>query len=420
VFLRAKSKGVHVNTFIRVTGVRLVRLDPGEVRSFTLREAVLAVKLELSGDNGVLAPAVHVQRCLSEHEGAGIRHTGVIKVGTDLGNVVGGGTDGGRDGNTTKVDLVVGVGRTMPVSSEVGRDVLIHGTGILEEAVGINECTGVSSKGSGATEGMDGVGEGINGISVVEGLGTKHLEQEGIASQRRAVVDVLIGLDNPNELLNGVVEVELDLVGGRTNRLVACELELSYQVLVGVLGHSAAFISVQEHIVNVEGGSNQRLVVGNGGGDGAANGVLVGRVEGRAGAAVQGGNGPQALVNGADIKVDLDLVVLKGDQGEGKAGVGAKPELKRHVQGGLRKGVAGGTHLAGGQGVARGLNLRERGIGDEGKLGGVTNHLEVSALLLRSHCELVPDVHPVTVLAVNALATNLNLNLGDELFTGEI
>jgi len=193
--------------------VRLVRLDPGEVRSFTLREAVLAVKLELSGDNGVLAPAVHVQRCLSEHEGAGIRHTGVIKVGTDLGNVVGGGTDGGRDGNTTKVDLVVGVGRTMPVSSEVGRDVLIHGTGILEEAVGINECTGVSSKGSGATEGMDGVGEGINGISVVEGLGTKHLEQEGIASQRRAVVDVLIGLDNPNELLNGVVEVELDLVG---------------------------------------------------------------------------------------------------------------------------------------------------------------------------------------------------------------
>jgi len=75
VFLRAKGKGVHVNTFIRVTGVRLVRLDQGEVSSLTLREAVLAVKLELSGDNGVLAPAVHVQRCLSEHEGAGIRHT---------------------------------------------------------------------------------------------------------------------------------------------------------------------------------------------------------------------------------------------------------------------------------------------------------------------------------------------------------
>jgi len=341
-------------------------------------------------------------------------------VGTDLGNVVSGGTDGGRNRNTTEVDLVVGVGGTVPVSGETrGRDV-VKSTCILEDTVGINECTGVGRDGGGATEGMDGVGEGVNGISVVEGLGTKDLEQEGIASQRRAVVNVLIGLDNPDKLLHGVVEVELDLVGGRTNRLVAGELELSNQVLVGVLGHSAAFISVQEHIVNVEGGSDQRLVVGNGGGDGAANGVLVGRVEGRAGAAVQGGNGPQALVNGADIKVDLDLVVLKGNQGEGKAGVGAKPELKRHVQGGLRKGVTGGTHLAGGQGVARGLNLRERGISDEGKLGGVTNHLEVSALLLRSHCELVPDVHPVTVLAVNALATNLNLNLGDELFTGEI
>jgi len=53
-------------------------------------------------------------------------------------------------------------------------------------------------------------------------------------------------------------------------------------------------------------------------------------------------------------------------------------------------------------------------------LSGVTNHLEVAALLLRGHCELVPDVHPVTILAVNALATNLNLNLGNELLAGVI
>ena len=113
-------------------------------------------------------------------------------------------------------------------------------------------------------------------------------------------------------------------------------------------------------------------------------------------------------------------MVLKGDQGEGKTGVGAKPELKRNVEGGLRKGIAGGTHLAGSLGVARTINISERGISDEGKLGGVTNHLEVSTLLLGSHGKLVPNVHPITILAVNALASNLNLNLSDELLSGEI
>jgi hypothetical protein len=45
VFLRAKSKGVYVNTSIRSTGVVLERLDNVEVRTFALGEAVLAVKL---------------------------------------------------------------------------------------------------------------------------------------------------------------------------------------------------------------------------------------------------------------------------------------------------------------------------------------------------------------------------------------
>ncbi len=219
MLLRAKSKGVHVNTLIRVAGVRLVGLNPREVRTLTLREAILAVKLELSGDDGVLAPTVHVQGGLGEHECSGIRHTGVIQVGSTVlekGGNVGRGIKGSRDGTTSNVDLVIRVGRSVPVSGETEEFrgwLVVKSTGILEETTSINVGAGISSKGSGATESVDGVGEGINGISVVEGLGTKHLEQESIASQRRAIVDVLIGLDNPNELLNGVVEVELDLVG---------------------------------------------------------------------------------------------------------------------------------------------------------------------------------------------------------------
>ena len=132
------------------------------------------------------------------------------------------------------------------------------------------------------------------------------------------------------------------------------------------------------------------------------------------------GHSPQALVNGAEIKVDLDLVVLKSDQGKGKTGVGAVPELKGNIEGSLGKSIARSAHLTGSVGITRAIDISEGRVGDEGKSGSVTDHLEVSRLLGRAHGELVPDVHPVTVLTVDALATNLNLNLGDKLLTGEI
>ena len=55
----------------------LVGLNEVKVGSFTLREAVLAVELELGGHDGVLTPAVHGEGGLGENEGAGIRNTGV-------------------------------------------------------------------------------------------------------------------------------------------------------------------------------------------------------------------------------------------------------------------------------------------------------------------------------------------------------
>jgi hypothetical protein len=218
----------------------------------------LAVKLELSGDNRVLAPAVHVQRGLREDEGTSIRDTRVIVVSNTSNRI-----------SSTKIDLIVRVGRTMPVAS--GGTVNIKSTSIIEETVSIDVSTGILSDGTRSAESMDSVREGIDGISVVERLSTENLEEESITSQGRAVVNVLIRLDDPDELLNGVVKVELDLVRRRTNRLITSELELSDQVLMRVLGHSAALISVKEDIVNVQRGSNQRLIVGNGSRDRATN-----------------------------------------------------------------------------------------------------------------------------------------------------
>ncbi len=428
MLLRPQRKAVHVDTLVRVARVGLVRLNPREVGSFALREAVLAVELELRGDDGVLSPAVHVEGGLGENERSGIRHArvGEVVIGVleKRSNVRGGNTCGQGNLNTAEVDLVVRVGRSVPVSSETGLSegsrLVIEGTGIREEAVGINVSTAVRRNSGRAAERVDGVRESVNRISVVEGLGSKNLEEKRVAREGRAIIDVLIGLDNPNKLLHGVVEVELDLVGGGTDGLVTSELELGDEVLVGVLGHAAALIRVEEDVVDVEGRGNKGLIVGNRGRDGLSNRHLASRSRVRVLIAVERGDGPEALINRADIKVDLDLVVLERNQGKGKSGVGAEPELEGDIESRLRKSVAGSANLAGGQGVARSIDLRERRIRDERELGGVSNHLEVSTLLLAGHRELVPDVHPVTILAIDALASNLNLNLGNELLSGEI
>ena len=415
VLLGAQGKGVHVDTGVGSGGVVLVGLDGVEVGTLTLREAVLAVELELGGDDGVVAPAVEEEGGLGEDEGAGIGDAGVLKVagglhlavitrgvGTTVAGKVGGRVPDGVSGNAT-----VGGGNAVPPAG-TGH---VNGTGIIEQVV-VDE--GLGSEGGGllAAEGVDGVGKGIHGIGVVEGLGTEEVVEELTALQGGAVVNVAVGLDDPDELLNGVVEVELDLVGRGTDGLVTGELELLDEVLVGVLGHAPALVGVQEDVVNVEGGGNEGLVVS---GDDLATGSGA-----DAGAALEGANGPQALVNGADVKVDLDLVVLKSDEGEGETGVTAVPELEGDVEGGLGEGVAGGANLAGGGGLARAINIVKRGIGDVGELGGVADHGVVAAALVNGQGELVPDVHPITVLAINALATDLNLNLGDDLLTGEV
>ena len=373
VFLRAKSEGIHVDASIRGTGVVLERLDNIEVGSLTLREAVLAVQLKLGSHHRVLTPAVHVKGGLSKHEGTGIRH---VRALGGVGKV----TEGGGSA---------------------------HGSRVLEQTTGSHEAVGSLNLGVG-TEGMDSVGKSVNGISVVERLGTKGLVQGVATLKRGAVIHVGIRLHNPDELLARVVEVQLDLVAGGANRFVTSELELLNEVLVGVLGHLAALIGVKEDVVNVQGSGNQRLLVSG------RHGLVVS-------IGAEGLDGPQALTDGAEVNVDLHLVVLQGNERKGKSRVAAEPEEEGDVKGGLRKSLAGSAHLgrtSGGRAGAR--HISELGVSDVSQLGGVTDHLVVTLLLLGRHGQLVPDVHEVTVLTVNALTSNLDLNLGDELLTGEI
>ena len=289
VFFRSQSERIHIDTSVGVAGVVLVRLDNVEVVTFAFRETILAVELQLGSDNGVLAPAVHVEGGFTEDKGAGI-----------------------RDGRTRGVGGSVSLGELVLVGSVVGSVPLgargggrgssaqdgVNGAGHLEETSGgLDEGVGARGLG-GATKSMDGVGESIDGIRVVEGLGTEGLVQDLTTLEGRAVVDVGIGLDNPDELLARMVEVELDLVAGRADRLVTSELELLNQVFVGILGELATLVRVQKHVIDVQGGSNQGLLVGSGVGDGDTRSTS------------EGVHGPQALTNGAEINVDLNFVIL--------------------------------------------------------------------------------------------------------------
>ena len=111
-------------------------------------------------------------------------------------------------------------------------------------------------------------------------------------------------------------------------------------------------------------------------------------------------------------------MVLESNKGKSKSGVAAKPEEKRNVKSGLRKSIAGGANLGrASRSRAGSSDSSESGVSDVGKSSGVTNHLPVSSELLRGAGDLIPDVHPITKLTVDALTSNLNLNLGDKLLT---
>ena len=216
-----------------------------------------------------------------------------------------------------------------------------------------------------------------------------------------------VALDNPDELLARVVEVELDLVGRGRDGLAASELEGVDQVFVRDLGELAALIRVEVDVVNVEGRRNEARVR-----DAVADDVGVG--------GVLGGIVPAHVAEVVELEVDADLVVLEGDQGEREARVAVEPELEGDVEGVFRRAL---LDFVRGVGGARGavrvavLTALDEGV-DE--LGDVTDHLGVTGLLTGLLGELIPDVEPVAVLLVNALATDFNLNVLNEVVTGPV
>ena len=248
-------------------------------------------------------------------------------------------------------------------------------------------------------------------------------------------VDVAGVLDNPDKLLAGVVEGELDLVGRGRNGFRARELELLDQVLVGDLREAAALLRVEVDVVDIERARDQAL--------------LADEVEDRLRGSLVGARYNVAQVlEVLELDIDLDLVVLEGNKGEREAGVTVEPELKGDVEGLLRDAardcggksirlrreanarvndvrakdaviaVAGDLRVVAGEdrGI-RGIDLRNAGratdLGREGNTTIAVDHVEVRKLLARGERELIPDVEPFTIVLVDLLTANLDVHVVD-------
>ena len=237
-------------------------------------------------------------------------------------------------------------------------------------------------------------------VGVVEGLLSLVRANDGVVAAGERIT-----LDDPHKLLAGVVEVQLQLVGAGGDGLTTRELQHIDQVLMRHLGELAALIRVEVDVVDVEGGSGQaslRHTVADRVGVGASGLV------------------PAQVVERIELQVDADLVVLERNQGQRETRVAAEPELKRHIQ--SIHGRAGANHLGrvGLTTIAVVVAPSTAGIDQVGELGHVANHLGITSLLTGLLRELVPDVEPVTIVLVDALAANLELDIGDKVLTNPV
>jgi len=377
VLLRLQGKRVHVDALRRRARVVRVRLHAGEVASLALREAVLAVELQLGNLHRVLALAAHtgleddlreqVVRRVLEHDRL------VVAARRDVGVEPRGSVE--RRAGTRLTEAASHVGARGTIAGRRG-----------------NRRERAAARRQGATS-QDVHHDALRGevIRVVERLHAVHLSDEDLEGR---AVDERVALDDPHELLHRVVEVELNLVRARRDRLGTRELQLLDEVLVRLLGEAATLLRIQVDVVDVE-------------------------RRGRQGLDARRGTRVRELVVAAvdpllELDVDADLVVLERDQRDRQARVAAEPELQRDVERTRGRAGAGGARVRQLRASARGIQRIATTVLHQHQVVHVTEHVVQGLNRADVLGQLRPDLHPVAVLAIDALAADLELNRLDE------
>jgi len=206
----------------------------------------------------------------------------------------------------------------------------------------------------------------------VKSIMTVELEVRALDSIINTVVKLVTVCrlrDNPDKLLNGVVEVEAVGTVGHGS-FITGELELFDEEFVLRLGETLALVSVEVDVIDVE--RHRGLINGESAGTEAEIGEL--------------GKG----------KVNFDFVVLKGNEGKSKTVVTVEEKLEGNVESGTVTGT--------------------RGVGCD-----TTDHFRIEHTLLGfGGAEFRPNVEPFTVVTVDTLATNFKFNLFDKVVTNVV
>jgi hypothetical protein len=207
--------------------------------------------------------------------------------------------------------------------------------------------------------------------------------------------------------LQGWLKLSLILLEGCSDGLTAGELQHIDQVLVGDLGELAALIGIEVDVVHIQRCSYQTALAFNA----VADGVGVG----------QGSwSSPSRGCSGVELQVDAHLVVLESDQGERQTRVAAEPELQRDVQS-VHRGAAGERPQRSG---ARRRSSHCRKCCHPGRAGWSAQARCPPSwrnrLLAGLLGELIPDVQPLAILLVDALATDFDLNILDDVVTDPV
>jgi len=380
VLLRLERKGVHADTRgRRRAGVVLVRLHVREVATLTLREAVLAVELQLGNLNRALARAARagVEDDLRQQVvGRVLKQVGLVVTDRTNVSVQPRGTVERRanlDTETREVRARRAISRRRHVegrrtATQRATGQYVHDHTLRREVVGVVERLAAVD------------------LSNVRGRGLRAVNER-------------VTLAHPHKLLHRVVEVQLDLVRARRDRLGTRELQLLDEVLVRLLGEAATLLRVQVDVVDVQRGGRQRLD----------------RRRHRARRRLQ------LIVAAVDplleLHVDAHLVVLEGDQRDGQTRVAAEPELERDVQRAGRGAGTGGARVR--QLSARAGHIQRIALAvlHQHQVVRVAHHLVERTHRAQILRQLGPDLHPVAVLAVDALAANLELHRLDHTVT---
>ena len=170
---------------------------------------------------------------------------------------------------------------------------------------------------------------------------------------------------------------------------------------MALLGEAAALLRVEVHIVDIQGGGRKGLGNRSRRGTDRRLGILT-------------------VLPRLKVHVNANFVVLEGNEGDGHTRIAAEPELEGNVQrlgGRTGAGDARNSCLAG---HTQSIQRLASATLHEHKVVGVTYNVLKSLDGSSIRRKLGPDLHPVTILAVNALATDFNLDLLDEAVTDKI